>query len=95
MQWPDLINGSFELIGAFFTWRNAWQLRKDREIKGVYWPTTLFFAAWGLWNLVYYPALQQWASFIGGVALVAGNLAWVVMAVRLQIQDIRKTQWRP
>ena len=94
MQWPDLINGGFELIGAFFTWRNAWQLRKDREIKGVYWPTTLFFAAWGLWNLVYYPAMQQWASFIGGVALVAGNLAWVVMAVRLQIQDIRNTQWR-
>jgi polyferredoxin len=95
MQLPDLINGGFELIGAFFTWRNAWQLRKDREIKGVYWPTTLFFAAWGLWNLVYYPTLQQWASFIGGVALVAGNLAWVVMAVRLQIQDIRNTQWRP
>ena len=94
MQLPDLINGGFELIGAFFTWRNAWQLRKDREIKGVYWPTTLFFAAWGLWNLVYYPTLQQWASFIGGVALVAGNLAWVVMAVRLQIQDIRNTQWR-
>lgn len=95
MQWPDLINGGFELIGAIFTWRNAWQLRNDREIKGVYWPTTLFFAAWGVWNLFYYPALQQWASFVGGVALVAGNLAWVAMAIRLQLQDMRTTQWRP
>jgi hypothetical protein len=54
------------------------QLRKDREIKALL-PTTLFFAAWGLWNLVYYPTLSAMASFIGGVALVAGNMAWVVM----------------
>ena len=44
---PNLINGLFKLVGAAFTWRNAWQLRTDREIRGVYWPTSLFFAAWG------------------------------------------------
>lgn len=80
---PDLINGLFELVGAGFTWRNAWQLRTDREIRGVYWPTSLFFAAWGLWNLVYYPALGQWISFTAGVVLVSGNVAWVVMAIRI------------
>lgn len=84
MNWPDLINGSFELIGAIFTWRNAAQLRRDREIRGVYWPTAAFMAVWGLWNLVYYPTLGQWASFAGGVLLVTGNLAWVAMAVQLQ-----------
>lgn len=45
-MWPDLINGSIELIGAFFTWRNWQQLRRDRSIAGVYWPTTAFFSAW-------------------------------------------------
>lgn len=81
----DLINGSIEMIGATLTWRNAWQLRTDREIRGVFWPTSLFFAAWGLWNLYYYPALGQWASFAGGVVLVAGNVAWVAMAIRLKL----------
>lgn len=84
MPWPDLINGSFELVGAGFTWRNALELARAREIRGVYWPTAAFFSAWGAWNLVYYPALGQWFSFWGGVALVAGNLAWVAMAVRLR-----------
>ena len=43
MPWPDLINGGFELLGAVFTWRNFLQLRRDRTIAGVYWPTTAFF----------------------------------------------------
>lgn len=83
-MWPDLINGGFELIGAYFTWRNWLQLRRDRTITGVYWPTTAFFSAWGIWNLVYYPALGQWASLVGGAVLVAGNVAWVVLAIRLR-----------
>lgn len=87
---PDLINGGIEMVGAFFTWRNAWQLRADREIRGVYWPTTFFFTAWGMWNLYYYPALGQWASFAGGVVLVAGNIAWVVMAIRLKFNQIER-----
>lgn len=84
MLWPDLINGGFELLGAAFTWRNYQQLRRDRQVHGVYWPTTAFFAAWGLWNLVYYPTLGQWASFAGGVLLVAGNVAWVGLAIQLK-----------
>lgn len=85
-HWPDLINGGFELLGAVFTWRNYLQLRRDRRVAGVYWPTTAFFAAWGLWNLIYYPTLGQWASFAGGVLLVAGNVAWVVLAIQLKIE---------
>jgi hypothetical protein len=85
MNWPDLINGSFELVGAAFTWRNAVELWRAREFRGVYWPTAAFFAVWGLWNLVYYPALGQWFSLAGGVLLVAGNLAWVAMAFRITI----------
>ena len=41
---PDLVNALFETFGAVFTWRNAWQLWKDREVKGIYWPTIAFFA---------------------------------------------------
>jgi hypothetical protein len=81
---PDLINGLIELTGAVFTWRNAWQLWKDREVRGVYWPTSLFFTVWGAWNLYYYPSLNQWFSFYAGILLATGNLAWLTMAVRFK-----------
>jgi len=74
---PDLINGLFELVGSYFTWMNAWTLFKQKEIKGVYWPTTVFFTVWGLWNLYYYPALGQSFSFYAGIILVLGNIVWV------------------
>lgn len=82
MHLNDIINGYFELTGEVFTWRNAWQLFQDREIKGVYWPMTGGFAAWGLWNLYYYPSLGQWWSVAGAVVLVIGNIAWIIMAWR-------------
>jgi hypothetical protein len=76
----DALNGLFELFGAVFAWRNALQLYRDREIRGVYWPAWVFFTAWGLWNLYYYPSLGQWFSFGSGCLLVCGNIAWCVTA---------------
>jgi len=85
MHWNDIGNGLFEIIGAFFTWRNYIQLRREREIKGVYWPMLMFFTAWGFWNLFYYPSLGQWFSFAGGSALVLGNIAWVGLVIELKL----------
>ena len=78
---PDIGNAIFEAGGAYFTWMNAWQLYKDKEIKGVYLPAWFFFTAWGLWNLYYYPSLGQLLSFAGGVVIVTANLLWVSMAL--------------
>ena len=37
-----------------------------------------FFAAWGYWNLYYYyPSLDQWWSFWGGVGVVTMNTIWL------------------
>ena len=83
MIWPDLINGIFESIGAIMTWRNYIQLRRDMNFSGVYWPCTAFFSTWGIWNLIYYPSLNQWFSFVGGIVLVSGNLMWVALAYKL------------
>lgn len=79
-MWPDWINGSFELLGALLIWRNVRQLLRDTCIRGVDWRVTGFFAAWGLWNLLYYSTLDQWASFAGGIVLTVGNLTWVALA---------------
>lgn len=81
MNLPDLINGSFELVGSVALWANVVKLKKDKQVAGVYWPTTLFFAGWGLWNCFYYPWLGQWASFVGGCFITAANLVWAGMAV--------------
>lgn len=93
----DLINGAFELGGAWFTWRNAYQLYCDREVRGVYWPMFGFFAGWGLWNLAYYPSLEQWASLVGAVALVLGNIAWLALYLKMRCapQPDERPGWPP
>lgn len=81
---PDTINALFEAVGAVLSWINFRKLLADREVKGIHWPITGFWAAWGLWNLYYYPALEQWFSFAAGVFLVSGNLAWVAAVLWLK-----------
>ncbi|MYM62354.1 hypothetical protein [Pseudomaricurvus sp. HS19] len=92
---PDIINGCFELLGAVFTWMNAWRLYQDRRLQGVYWPTCFFFTFWGLWNLYYYPTLDQWFSFYAGVLMVSGNVAWVVLLARYYLWPTRQVIGRP
>jgi hypothetical protein len=77
MNGPDLINGIFEAGIAVFLWKGVLMLRVDKEVKGFYWPTVAWTAAWGLWNLFYYPHLGQWFSFGGGVAVVLVNITWL------------------
>lgn len=78
----DVMNGVFELGGSLMGWMNVRKLLRDKSVKGVYWPTQVFFALWGWWNLYYYPSLDQWFSFLGGVFLVVGNTTWVVLALK-------------
>lgn len=79
---PDFINGLFEIMGSYFAWKNCFILIKDKNVTGFYWPTILFFIIWGIWNLIYYPSLNQWASFCGGIVLVCGNIFWIVLYFR-------------
>lgn len=94
MQTVDVVNGLFEAFGAYTAWANFARLRRDQEIKGVYWPMWAFFSAWGLWNCFYYPSLNQWFSFVAGAALCAGNIAWTVLAVRLALKKLRAADAR-
>ncbi len=82
MTTPDLVNGLFESIGGLMVWLNVKQIVKDKAVKGVHWLPTMFFTSWGYWNLYYYPHLNQWLSFLGGLVIVSGNTAWVAMMVK-------------
>lgn len=75
---PDLINGIFETLGAVTGFLNCWQLHKDRRVMGVMWQLWFFYCAWGLWNLYYYPHLNQWISFAGGCLIVTSNIIWIL-----------------
>lgn len=74
---PDMINGSFEFLAAFFLMFHIRRVFKDKEVKGASIVATTFFTAWGFWNLFYYPHLGQWFSFYGGLAIVSMNFLWL------------------
>lgn len=76
---PDLLNGLFELFGSVMTWMNVHRVWKDKGYAGLHPAAIAFFWSWGVWNLYYYPHLDQWFSFLGGVSLVAANTSWVVL----------------
>lgn len=42
---------------------------------------SLFFTAWGVWNVYYYPALNQPLSFYGGLFVVVANAVYVWMMI--------------
>ena len=73
------MNALFEFIGGLFLWMNVITLYKDKATRGIYYPTVIFFFIWGVWNLWYYPSLDQWWSFIGGVWLATANLVWILL----------------
>ncbi len=81
MSIPDAINGTYELLGGFFLLANCVRLIKDKEVRGVSIFAAAFFTSWGGWNLYYYPSLNQWCSFYGGLLIVTANTWWVSLAI--------------
>ena len=77
---PDFINGCFELGGGLLSILNLLRLYKDKKVLGVSLTVFCYFAFWGLWNLYYYPSLEQWYSLVGGFLITITNIIWVCMA---------------
>jgi len=82
MSIPDLINGAFELAGGLFVLNHCRAVMRDRAVAGVSIVSTVFFTSWGVWNLYYYPSLSQWASFVGGLFIVAANMVWIGLMLK-------------
>ena len=77
----DIINGLFELLGGAFLFRNVFTLYRHKQVKGVSVLSTSFFMAWGVWNLWFYPAVDCWWSFVGGIVIVVANTIWVTQMI--------------
>ncbi len=87
MEWPDIVNGLFELFGAPFILLSVIKLYRQKKVRGVSWAAAGFFTCWGYWNLFYYPHLGQWCSFVGGVALVIVNTIWLCQLIYYTITE--------
>lgn len=81
MNLPDLVNGGFELLAGFMILNHCRVLYRDKKVRGVSILSTIFFALWGFWNLFYYPHLDQWASFVGGLLIVSANTSWIGLMI--------------
>lgn len=84
MEWyeltgSDAINGWFELFASGFIILSVLKVWGTRSSAGVNWVHPAFFSAWGFWNLYYYPHLDQWLSFVGGIGVVICNTIWVAL----------------
>lgn len=82
MAWQDLFNGGFELLAAPFIFLSIMKLLKEKQVRGVSWVHVFYFTLWGLWNLYFYPHLNQWASFVGGLSIVVANGTWVILLIK-------------
>jgi hypothetical protein len=78
----DLINALFELGGTFMMLPSLERVYRTKIVQGVHWLTPLFFWLWGLWNIFYYPSLDQGLSFIAGCLLFVTNTAWLYLILR-------------
>jgi hypothetical protein len=82
----DLVNALFQTGAALGSWLNYFVLKKDRYVRGTYWPLYLVFVGWGWWNVFYFSFLGQWLSFFTNILTLVGNMAWLVLALRLLIK---------
>ena len=83
----DIINGCFETVGGVLIWFNIFKLFKDKQTKGLYLPVCVFFCVWSLWNIIYYPSLNQTLSFIGAIFLGIANIIWIILAYYYKLKN--------
>lgn len=89
MNYPDLINASFELSGGFFVLNHCRVLLRDKEVKGVSIISTVFFALWGLWNLGFYYSIELYISWIGGMIITFANFFWIYLLIKYKNGDTK------
>ena len=77
----DSINAAFELASGFFILLSIIQLHKDKMSRGISVKHIVLFWLWGVWNVYYYPSLDQWWSFVGGCFLLLTNTIWTLQTI--------------
>jgi hypothetical protein len=82
MEYADLINCLYEFVIGILIINNCRVLYHDKSVAGVSIVSTIIFATSGVWNLYYYPSLNQWASFIGDIFIISSNILYIVLLIK-------------
>lgn len=88
MTWPDWINGTFEFGAGLAVLNHCRVLYIAKKHEGVSITSTAFFWGWGVWNLFYYPHLDQWISFAGGLFIMVANLLWLCLMLKYRKRPV-------
>ena len=89
MAWQDFLNGSFELAAGLFMTISIIKLHREKKVRGVSCIHVGYFTLWGYWNIYYYPYLDQWMSFFGGLSVVLINTVWLGQMIYYTIMEKR------
>lgn len=82
---PDVVNAIFEAGGAALLCMNVQRLYQDKKLSGVALAPTIWWQVWGAWNLYFYAAVGQRASWYAGMAVFVVNTIWVLMAIKYKL----------
>ncbi len=83
----DITMGLIQVISAGFLSKSVWMLYQAKIVRGVSAVTVAFWVAWGLWDLYYFPSLNQWWAFSGGVIVTLMNALYVGLIVRYNYRE--------
>jgi len=75
----DQINACFEGVGAAMILNNCRMVIRDKLVRGVSILTNAYFTSWGIWNVFYYPSLNQVWSFRAGLCICTANILWILL----------------
>lgn len=89
MALPDAINGSFEFLAGLFLLLHIKAVRKDKDVKGVSILAQTFFTTWTCWNMYYYPHLDQWLSFTGGLFLAVFQVIYFILLIHYKGKSVK------
>jgi len=87
LQIQDAVNGAFEIGGGFAIALSIRRLLRDQIVHGFHWGQLMFFTLWGVWNLYYYPHLDQWLSFVGGLGVVIANTVYLGLIMYYSLKE--------
>ena len=89
---PDMMNGFFEGFGGLMILNHCRAIYRDKLVRGVSIISTVFFFAWGIFNVYFYKHLDQPYSWYAGIFMMCCNCVYVYLLVYYSKEEII-AQW--
>jgi len=90
IEWPDVVQGIFQLSAGGFVSLSVWQLHRDKIVRGVSYKHVAFFSVFGFWNLFFFSNYDLWFSFWGSLGVVSMNTIWLCQILYYRIKEYQE-----